>query len=192
MAEDATPDEYEGVDIVSMLSFLLALIEQATVAKVCYRQLNEALAIQVPFPAVVDSVVNDEDVASYRLELRLKTARVFLAVQGVLTAAARIEKLLWMSGPRRRVGCRCPPDEANQARNARAKRRVKALRKALGTPSLMYLLKRRVRDSLEYYDDGIERWLAFDPDSMTASITGKSIPLAGSSGRNRGLVQPRQ
>lgn len=127
MTADPTPDEDQGVEIRAMLLFLMELIEQATAAKVSFRQLNEALGISVRFPVVVNSVVNDEDVARFLLEGRLKSARIFLAVQGVLTAAALISKLLWMSRPPRREGCRCPLDEADEASFARAKRRCNAL-----------------------------------------------------------------
>jgi hypothetical protein len=132
----------------------------------------------------------------------MKTARIFVAVQGVLTSAALISKLLWMSQLQRREGCTCPLDEADEARFAQAKRRCKALRKALGIATEIPELSCRVRNSLEHYDDRMDRSLAsddgtvyatgvgrpdsvgdgtqgfmrgFDPDTMTASVSGDSI-----------------
>jgi hypothetical protein len=209
MAVNSTTEEYEGVELKVMLLFLMELIEQATAAKVSYGQLVAALEIDVPLhiPEQDDGEISAEyhgEINRYLLDSRLKMARIFLAVQGVLTSAALISKLLWMSQPQRREGCTCPPEEADDARFAQAKRRCKALRKALGIANEMPELNRRVRNSLEHYDDRMDRWLAaddatiyatgvgppdsvgdgtqgfmrgFDPPTMTASVRGDSISL---------------
>lgn len=114
MAVNSTTEEYEGVELEVMLLFLMELIEQATAAKVSYGQLVAALEIDVPLhiPEQDDGEIPVEyhgEINRYLLDSRLKMARIFLAVQGVLTSAAPISKLLWMSQPQRREGCTCPP-----------------------------------------------------------------------------------
>ena len=133
----AAIEEYEGVEVKVMLLFLMELIEQATAAKVSYGQLVAALQIDVPLdlPEQDDGEIPVEyhgEINRYLLDTTVKNAGIFLAVQGVLTSAALISKLLWMSQPQRREGCKCPLDEADEARFTQAKRRCKALRKALG------------------------------------------------------------
>ena len=119
------------------------------------------------------------EINKYLLDSRLNTARIFLAVQGVLTSAALISKLLWMSQPQRREGCTCPPEEADEARFAQAKRRCRALRKALGIANEMPELNRRVRNSLEHYDDRMDRWLAADDGTIYATGVGPPDSVGG-------------
>lgn len=69
---------------------------------------------------------------------------MWFALQGILTAAANISKMLWSGAPE--------PTRAEQI----AER--KPIRDALGIQDDSCLREIKVRNSLEHYDDRLERW----------------------------------
>lgn len=84
--------------------------------------------------------------------------RAFTAIQGLLSAAAMVSKMLWPNPPS--VGTDGKPlDEEQQALRQWATERGRVLRQPLGIKAMPILERRAVRNSLEHFDDRLDKWL---------------------------------
>lgn len=121
-----------------------------------------------------------EDLESRTKESARAIDECFMAVQSILTSAALVSKLLWMSNPTPQTSSDPEPDPLVGI----ARERCKAVRKTLHIKSIPVLESRRVRNSIEHFDsrldeffEGIEAGVFVDrnigPVSHAVVVNGK-------------------
>ncbi|MBM4512223.1 hypothetical protein GS445_02075 [Rhodococcus hoagii] len=88
--------------------------------------------------------------------------RAFAAAQAILTSAALVSKMLWMSAPKPN------PSEEDERQAAQSKERCKTLRRELGIKSIPVLESRRVRNSFEHFDAHLDTFFGDSPNTTVA------------------------
>lgn len=135
MAE--TTEAALGDDVLRI--FILELVNQANAAKLSAEDYNAARDR-------VSSSFDPDD-----------QARCFLGVQGMLTAAALMSKILHAS-PAKPKWCSCTLPDEKQEQHTRAVARCAAVRAAIGVTT--ELQSRKVRNSFEHFDDRLDSFVS--------------------------------
>lgn len=95
----------------------------------------------------------------------------YSSAQGILTAAAAISKLLWVSMPKDAPADSGMTQEEYSERRSFSLRRASALRSALEVSGNSILQSRQVRNAVEHYDERLDSFYMFkDGPLMDANI----------------------
>lgn len=124
------------------------------------RNLGDAMRMSaVQYNSAIDLIESDDGQNEREI-----IGRAFLGAQSMLTVGALVSKLLLPTGSPRPMGCTCALDPDERTALDVAKQRSRALRKALGIQGNLpdELNSRRVRNSIEHYDQRLHSWLSED------------------------------